>query len=266
MITSRNHPQIRKCRKLLTRKGRDESNCFLVEGIRPIASLFECDAHVELLIAAPDLLSSQVGWNLVAQHRTGGGECLTVSADVFGSLSVRDNPQGLAAVAKSDIKALDDLDTARNTVWVVLIDPQDPGNLGTITRSCDAVGAGGIILVGNAVDPYHPKAIRSSLGALFSRPVVKSDLDDVLNWAQRNNMVLLGTSDKSNLDFREWKIDSAVSTVLIMGSERQGIPDDVLRKLTSVVRIPMLGMCDSLNLAVATSIMLYEVTRQRSAT
>ncbi len=257
MITSRNHPQIRAFRRLLARKGRQDSGSFIAEGIRQVTTLIESSYVVETLIVAPDLLASATAWDVVARHRSGGGTCLMVSADVFASISVRENPQGLAAVASSGIRRLDEVDASTRRLWVALIDPQDPGNVGTIARTCDAVGAAGIILIGNAVDPYHPRSIRASVGAVFTQEIVTCSGGDLVAWSRANELPLVGTSDTADLDYRQ--LPSTREMVLVMGSERQGIPDAMRTHLDSVVRIPMSGSCDSLNLAVATSVILYEI-------
>lgn len=266
MITSRNNPQIRDIRKLLTRKGRQASGTFIAEGIRQVTALVSSRHDIQMLVVAPDLLTSRVAWDLVGQHRARGGECLQVSQDVFRCLSIRDNPQGLACVGYARIGTLRKLGDPGRSLWVALIDPQDPGNLGTIVRTCDAVGASGMIIVGGGVDPYHPTAIRASAGAIFTCDIVRANFAELHAWSRESNFELVGTSDTAEFDYRMPSTAEANGTILVMGSERQGMPDEMKQNVDRMIRVPMVGICDSLNLAVATSVILYELARQRLST
>ena len=159
----------------------------------------------------------------------------------------------MAAVVKQDWTTLSEI-SRKSGVWVALYEIADPGNLGTILRTCDGVGANGIILIGNCTDPFDPTAVRASMGALFSKILVKTGIEEFSNWIISNAKVLIGTSDHANVDYRTIKYTS--DSILLMGSERQGIPPELEKICKNIVSIPMAGSCDSLNLAVATSILL----------
>jgi TrmH family RNA methyltransferase len=236
---------------------------FLAEGIRQVTALLSSEYETETLFIAPDLLTSASAWEIVADYRTRGGECLNLSREVFASISTRDHPQGMNCVARSRIEDLSQVRPAHGSTWVALMTPQDPGNVGTILRTCDAVGASGIILLDGGVDPYHPTAIRAATGATFSQSIAAASTGEFVEWAKSHGMRLIGTSDAAESDYRDHSQFDDSPRAVVMGSERQGIPESVVPRLDRLVRIPMVGMCDSLNLAVATSIILYELTGSR---
>jgi TrmH family RNA methyltransferase len=156
---------------------------------------------------------------------------------------------------------LDEVEPEAGLCWVALDAVQDPGNLGTILRTADAVGAAGIILVGQTTDPYDPGALRASMGSIFSQRLVRADFDQLLSWKDAHDCFLVGTSDAADSEYRDALYDSRL--ILLMGSERQGLSREQQARCDLVVRIPMAGRSDSLNLAVATGVMLYEIFHQR---
>ena len=157
--------------------------------------------------------------------------------------------------------SLEEIQPGAGDLWVALDEVADPGNLGTILRTHDAVGGKGVILLGHATDPYDPSAARASMGALFSQCLVRASFEEFSAWKQKLNIPLIGTSDSAQIDYQ--KIHYPASMVLLMGSERQGLDEAHIRLCDSMVRIPMVGTSDSLNLAVATAVVLYEIFNQR---
>jgi len=288
MITSRSNKRIVSIRKLRARKERELAGLFFLEGIRIVGEAVQLGAEVETLVVAPDLLRSEFGWELVEGQRRRGVACLEVSGDVFESLSVKERPQGLGAVVRQGWTTLDqaaqggaarpgvgprdcgagDADGPETgsaaspaPLWVALSEVADPGNLGTILRTCDAVGAAGIILVGDTTDPYDPACVRASMGAVFSQRLVRTCLGELAAWAERNSYTVVGTSAEGARHYREAPYGRR--TVLFMGSERQGLSGDERAICHVTVRIPMVGRADSLNLAVATAVILYEIFNRR---
>jgi TrmH family RNA methyltransferase len=251
---------LRACRRLHSRKERRKTGLFLVEGIRPVRAALESPNHVELVLFAPDLLHGH-GEEVVDLARARGIPCTAVSAREFASLSSRDNPRGIACVGRQRWVDLDELTTIGGPV-VALYAPQDPGNLGTILRTCDATGCGEVILIGDAVDPWHPAALRAAMGATFGLSLAACDVPAFVEWAGGQRLPVVGTSDQAGTDYATHRFESGF--VLLMGSERQGLPPALEEIATAMVRIPMAGSVDSLNLAIATALVLYEARNQRA--
>lgn len=258
MITSRSNAKIKLVRALRQRKYRDASGLFLVEGIRHVGEAVEAGAQIEAIYYAPELLTSQFAQDLIDRQAAHGLPCYAVAADVFDSLVEKENPQGILAVVQQGRRSLSELGP-RNFPWgVAVVEPQDPGNVGTILRTIDAVGASGLILLENSVDPYHASAVRASLGALFWHPVVRASFAEFARWARGNGYHVYGTSAHAEQDYREVGMYRR-PLILLMGSEREGLSDEQAAICEQLVRLPMKGKVTSLNLAVATGVMLYEV-------
>ncbi len=271
MITSLANERVKQIRKLYERKTRQESGLFLAEGLRIVAEAADEGAAIETLIVAPELLKNEFGQHFVADQQAKGLPVLEVSADVFRRISLKEGPQGLAAVVRQKWTALQDAcvqescinegETWRSGTWVALDSVADPGNLGTILRTHDAVGGRGVILLDQSTDPYDPSAARASMGALFSQQLVRASFAEFADWKRQTGVPLVGTSDKAEADYHAYRYPNPL--VVLMGSERQGLKEQHLRLCDAVVSIPMQGKSDSLNLAVATAVVLYEIFNQR---
>ena len=209
----------------------------------------------------PELLRTATARAAAEKLSAGGVPTVETSRDVYETLSEKENPQGIGIVAKRRLTNLTDIDVSRGLCRVALLRPQDPGNVGTIIRTCDAVGSPGIILVDSAVDPYDPRSVRASMGSIFNTEVSWVTAGDFTEWSRRTGCHIVGTSDDAPTDFRSLTYRRPL--VLLMGSEREGLFGHDLA--TDMVSIPMRGKADSLNLAVATGIVLYEVSRQLTA-
>ncbi len=257
MITSVNNGTIKRIRSLRQRRERANQGRFFVEGIRIVAEAVQTSADIDRLVVAPDLLTSEFAQQLV---RGAGVPCVQVSSQVFGSLSGKDGPQGLAAVIRQRWEPLHELEPRAGELWVALDAPQDPGNLGTIMRTADAVGATGLILIGNSADPFDPGSVRASMGSLFSLRLVQTDIPSFLHWSAERRVPIVGTAGGAAAHYRQ--VAYRLPLVLLSGSERQGLAEDLMLACQSLVSIPMVGRSDSLNLAVATSIVLYEIYEQ----
>ncbi|ACL25650.1 TrmH family RNA methyltransferase [Chloroflexus aggregans] len=258
LITSLTNPTIKMLRALRQRKARDEQGRYLIEGIRLVGEAIQCGAPLEMIIVAPDLLTSSFAHELVEHYIAGGGRVLTVSAEVLGSLASKEHPQGIIGVGRARYTPLADLVAGVNG-WVALVDVADPGNLGTILRTADGAGFSGVILIGSTVDPFDPAAVRASMGALFSQQIARAGWDELLAWRQARSLPVIGSSDRGTVDYRTATYPRPL--ILVLGSERQGLSDEQLAACDTVVRIPMRGRSDSLNLAVAAGILMYEITR-----
>lgn len=256
--TSRNNPKIKLIRTLRQRKTRQETGLFLVEGIRHVGEAVAANALVEILCYAPDLLDSDFACQLVEQQRAVGVTCLAVDPEIFTSLTDKENPQSLLAVVRKRLQPIWDIDPANFPWGVALVAPQDPGNIGTILRTIDAVGASGLILLDNSADPYHPGAVRASMGAIFWHPVIQVSFVEFISWVDRHAYHLYGTSAHGSLDYLQ--VDRYHRPmVLLLGSEREGLTTEQAAHCQYLIRMPMSGRTTSLNLAVAAGVMLYTI-------
>lgn len=257
-FSSKSNPKLKQIRLLRQRKARDENGLFLVEGIRHVGDAVQSQAVIEILCYAPDLLDSPFALQLVQQLEAQGVPCLAVSSETFAGLADKENPQGILAVVRQPKFALKNLGS-HNFPWAVaLVAPQDPGNIGTIMRTIDAVGASGLLLLENSADPYHPSAVRASMGALFWYPLVRTSFAFFLGWARQQDYRIYGTSARGGQDYRQAGLFQQ-PCVLLMGSERQGLTAEQAAACDLLLRMPMRGKVTSLNLAVATGVMLYRM-------
>ena len=261
MITSSANSTIKQVRKLRERKERSASGLFYIEGLRIVIEAARQNAPIQTLLYSPELLTSEGGLQEIHELQRRGIETLEVSAGVFRSLALKDDPQGIAAVVAQTWQPIESISAKEGDLWVALEEVADPGNLGTILRTCDGAGACGVILLDHSTDPYDPIAMRASMGAIFTQKLVKSNLDQFTLWVRNRNIPIIGTSGAARDDYHAFKYPDPF--VLLMGSERQGLSEKALALCGTVVRIPMVGRNDSLNLAVATAVMLYEVYNYR---
>jgi TrmH family RNA methyltransferase len=185
---------------------------------------------------------------------------IQVSAEVYEKIAHKEGPQGIGAVIQQDWRALDDLQVDPDNLWIALDAVADPGNLGTIMRTAEAVGAEGIILLGNSTDPYDPTAVKASMGALFSLTLTQTHWDAFREWKRAKGISMVGTSDHAQADYQAVQYNRP--SVLLMGSERHGLSAEMEAACDHMVRIPMEGRGDSLNLAVAAAVVLYEIYNQ----
>ena len=270
-ISSSRNPRIKAIRALSQRKKRQETGLFFAEGIRLAGEAVQAGADIETLVVAPELLRSDFGRDTVRRAEQDGVEILHVSADVFQTLSMKDGPQGLGVVVRQRWTPLDEVGPGRDGAtpndslgWVVLEEVGSPGNLGSILRTCDAVGAAGVILLGDTADPHDPEAVRGSMGAVFSKQVVRTSLEELVRWKRQFKVQMIGTSDTAPVEYR--KIDYTPPVLLCLGGEQHGLSEELVEVCDTVVRIPMAGRADSLNLAVAAGVMLYEVSHRKRGT
>ena len=264
LITSTANTRIKKIRALRMRKERDETGLAFVEGIRAVVEAVEVEAPIDVILVCPALLRSQVGWDAVNIARSREIEVIETDEPVFRTLSRREGPQGIAAVVRQEWERLERIEPDLGETWVALEEAADAGNIGTVIRSCDATGAEGVILLDNTADPYDPVAMRASTGAVFTRRLVRTNFAQFVEWAHLHDVTIVGTAGEAADDYRT--ADYGQRTVLLMGSERAGLPEDHQAACDRVVSIPMMGRADSLNLAVATALVLYEVLHHRTRT
>ena len=256
LITSHSNPKVKQARALRQRKQREATGLFLVEGLFHIGEALAAHAEIDAIFYAPDLLDGDFARQLIDRVLAEGLTCYETTADVFASLAEKENPQGVIAVVRQQHLTLADL-TPQNFPWgVALVAPQDPGNVGTILRTIDAVGASGLILLDSGVDVYHPTAVRASLGSIFWYPIVSASFTEWSQWARQQGYYIYGTSAKGSVAYQEVEA-YAQPLMLLLGSEREGLSHEQAAVCDRLVRLPMRGHVSSLNLAVAAGVMLY---------
>jgi TrmH family RNA methyltransferase len=261
MITSTSNPAIKSIHKLRERKERQTTGLYYLEGIRIVAEALLQNIPLKKILIAPDLLTSDFALQLVNDAKIKQMEVVEVSAGVFNYLSPKEGPQGIAAVAEQVWQSLDNVRLKQGDLWVALREVADPGNLGTILRTADATGCRGVILVDHCTDPYDLSAIRASMGALFSLQLIRCNFNEFQGWVEKCDYSVVGTSDHAEMDYHSMEYPDPM--ILMVGSEREGLTDEFFSVCEGSVKIPMAGKSDSLNLAVATGVVLYEIFNQR---
>lgn len=262
-LTRPSNPKIKLARALRQRKARDESGLFLVEGIRPVGEAVEAGAALEFLCYAPESLSSEYAQTLIVQTASRGIPCLALADEVFATLAEKEHPQGILAVAQQPRAQLAAL-TRETFPWgVALVAAQDPGNIGSILRTVDAVGANGLLLLEPSADPYHPTAVRASMGTLFWLPVVSASFNEFALWAKNGGYHVYGTSAHGKVATEEIAAYTP-PMVLLLGSERAGLSPEQAAVCDVMLRLPMRGRATSLNLAVAAGVMLYAMLQRQT--
>jgi TrmH family RNA methyltransferase len=250
LITSRANPLIRQVRALRESKARKAAGLFLVEGIHPVGEAIAAGWDITAIIYAPESLRSGYALDVVAGF---SGRKERVAASVFRAISEKDNPQGIMAVVRRPSRKLVSLEAGGRAV--ALESPQDPGNVGTVLRTMDAVEGDTLFLLGGGVDPYHPAVVRASMGALFWIPVYTASFAEFLKWKRAHACQLIGTSAHGGTNSRGFA--PTAPWVLLLGSEQKGLSEETKAQCDIVLTLPMRGRASSLNLAVAAGILLY---------
>ena len=261
-ITAFSNPRVKSAQLLRDKRHRRESGRFLAEGLRVLTEAREAGRLPAELFYAAASATHPLVQRLVADVEAAGGVAIETTPAILSKLSGKDNPQAVVGVFEAWTIPLEALDRTSSGIWLVAERLRDPGNLGTILRTGDAVGAGALILIGECVDPFSVEAVRASMGALFTVPVARAEWADFLAWLRAGAGQLVGLSLDTEMDYRAALYERP--TFLLTGNEAQGMPDDYAVACDLLVKIPMLGKADSLNAAVATAVMAYEALgRQR---
>lgn len=250
-------------RALRQKKTRQETGNFLVEGIHLVGEAAQAGMEIGSILYAPELLRSDFALGLIDELAEVGVPCYPTDADVFKSAAGKENPQGLMAVVSQFDRKLTEL-TPQNFNWgAALISPQDPGNIGTILRTIDAVGADGLVLIDESADPYHPSCVRASMGSMFWLSITSTSFSDFSYWVADMGYTVYGSSAHGDSEYTE--IDNYRSPcVLLMGSERAGMSPQHEKICETVLRIPLRGRASSLNLGVAAGVLLFSMMAKQS--
>lgn len=256
-VTSLSNPTVKAVRALHLRKERDETGLFVAEGLKNVTEGVELGHAPQILMYGRDadhpLLKKAIQATLAAR-----GEVIEVTQDILAKVSRRDNPQAVVGVFRQTFRALSEIDPKSAPCWVALHRVRDPGNLGAIVRTADAAGCGGVILVGECCDPFAVEAVRATMGSIFAVPLSRATEAEFAAWRERWPGSVVGTLLSASVDHRT--ADYRAPSLILMGNEQQGLPPDMAALCDVAVKIPMRGRADSLNLSVATGIMIYAAT------
>jgi TrmH family RNA methyltransferase len=257
-ITSLTNPTVKAVRALHMRKEREETGLFLAEGLKIVTEAVEHGRAPKTLLFGPDAGNHPVLNRVIAATAAAGGEVIEVTRDILEKIARRDNPQAVLGVFEQIFTPLGDLDPSSAKAFVALEAVRDPGNLGTIVRTADAAGCGAVILVGECCDPYSVEAVRATMGSIFATPIVKATVAEFLAWRETWPGSVVGTLLTAEVDHRGAAY--VAPTLIVMGNEQQGLTPAMAAACDVNVKIPMRGRADSLNLSVATGIMIYAAT------
>ena len=262
-ITSLQNPQIKDAVKLQHRKTRDDSGTFLIEGYRELSRAVSAGVCILKLFICPSFFLGENEGALIDQIEHCGGQVIKCNPSVFEKLSYRDRPDGLIAIAVQMDITLTILEEkmGKNPLLIIAESIEKPGNLGTIMRSADGVGADGVIVCDRCTDIYNPNVVRASVGTLFTLPVVEASGKETVEWVKKHNIQIVATSPHAKIDYTEASLRGPVA--IVVGTEQLGLSESWMQLADVSVSIPMKGVADSLNVSTATTLMLYEVLRQR---
>lgn len=259
-ITGYSNPLVKRVRSLRDKKHRKREGLFLAEGLRIMTEARDAGALPEMLFYTTEAAPHPLGRALMDAVDAAGGDVISTSADILSKISGKDNAQTLVGVYADRLTPLEALDRSAADIWMVAQSLRDPGNLGTLLRTGDAVGAGGLILIDDCVDPFSVEAVRASMGALFTQAIVQCRWEEFTGWLRTGPGTLIGTSLNTDQDYQQ--PDYSSPAFLLIGNEARGLPADYEAACDTLVKIPMLGKADSLNAAVAAAVMAYEVRNQ----
>jgi TrmH family RNA methyltransferase len=256
-VTSLTNPTVKAVRALHLRKARDETGLFVAEGLKTVTEGVEL-GHAPRILMYGDGADHPLLMKAIQATLDAGGEVIEVTQEILAKVSRRDNPQAVVGVFAQVFRPLDEIAPTAAPCFVALHRVRDPGNLGTIVRTADAAGCGGVILVGECCDPYSVEAVRATMGSIFAAPLTRASEAEFAAWRERWPGSVVGTLLSATVDYRA--ADYRAPALVLMGNEQQGLPPEMAGLCDVAVKIPMRGRADSLNLSVATGIMIYAAT------
>jgi TrmH family RNA methyltransferase len=266
-LTSVQNPQIKQLVRLRDRADREKTDQFLIEGYRELLRATDAHFPITTLYFCPELFLGSNEQTLIERLRKSGTQIVSCSEGVFRKISYRDRPDGLLGVAPQRHLSLADFDhilaKKKNPFLVVAEAIEKPGNLGTILRSSDAVGLDGLIVCDRCTDIHNPNVVRASVGTLFTVPVAETEGKETLDWLKKKGILVVAATPSAEKEFTD--VDLTVPIAIAVGTEQLGLSKLWMEQAEIQVRIPMLGVADSLNVAMATTLLLYEALRQRQA-
>lgn len=264
-ISSLQNPKVKLVVKLRDRRDREKTGLFLIEGYRELLRATQGNHPIETLMICPELFLGTNELSLIDSIRNQGACVLSCSKQVFQKMSYRDRPDGLIAIAPQSHLSLKDLEKqlidTPSPFLVVAEAIEKPGNLGTILRSSDAVNLDALIVCDRCTDIHNPNVVRASVGALFTVPIIEGESLETIDWLKRQNIKVLAATPSASAEYTE--VDMTQPLAIAVGTEQLGLSDVWMDQADIQVRIPMCGIADSLNVATATTLLMYEALRQR---
>ncbi len=263
-IESFSNETVKRVRALHDKRARREAGLFLAEGLRVCAEAADAERWPRVLLVAEDAADHPLAARLIAGVEAAGSDAAITTRAILAKVAGKDNAAGMVGAYAIPPTPLAAIDRNAASMWVVCEGLKDPGNLGTILRTCDATGAGGVILLDQSCDPFSVEAVRASMGAVFTCALAQAGGAEFFDWLRGGPGMLAGTFlGPGTVDYQAVRYEAP--TFVFMGNEQSGLPTDYAAKCDVLVRIPMAGKADSLNVAVATGVLLYEVVNQRRA-
>ena len=248
---------VKLLRSLRDKKGRRAEGLFLAEGLRILTEARDSGRLPEVVAFSAEGARHPLAAEIIAATEAAGGEAIETSADILAKMSGKDNPQMLLGAYRVPDASLDLIERAAAPLWIVVQALRDPGNIGTILRTGDAVGAGGLILIDDCADPFSVEAVRASMGAVFTQAIATARWPEFLAWLRSGEGQLVGTSLKATHDYLDAKYEQPC--FLLIGNEQQGLPANYDAECDLLVKIPMAGRADSLNAAMASAVMAFAI-------
>ncbi|KIQ04606.1 RNA methyltransferase [Agrobacterium tumefaciens] len=259
-VTSLSNPIIKDIKNLTQKKGREETGTFMAEGLKLVIDALELGWTIRTLVYAKNAKGKALVEQVATKTVASGGLVLEVTEKILSSITRRDNPQMVVGIFDQKWTNLRDIQPESGQTYIALDRVRDPGNLGTIIRTADAAGASGVILIGDCTDPFSLETVRATMGSVFAISVAHATVDEFLSWKKSAGVSVVATHLAGSVDYRT--IDyKKKPTVLLMGNEQGGLPPELASKADQLARIPQQGRADSLNLAIATGVMLFEARR-----
>jgi len=256
-ITGFSNETVKRLRALRDKKTRKSEGLFLAEGLRILAEARDCGRLPEIIAYAPSGGVHPLAAEIVAEAEAAGADVIETTPDILSKMSGKDNPQAILGAFRQPDTSLATLERDASPLWLVAQSLRDPGNIGTILRTGDATGAGGLILLDDCADPFSVEAVRASMGAIFTQAVAAARWEEFIGWLRGGPGQLVGTSLNTDHDYLEPAYDRPC--FLLVGNESQGLPRAYEEACDLLVKMPMLGKADSLNAAVATAVMAFHI-------
>jgi TrmH family RNA methyltransferase len=256
-VTAFSNATVKLLRSLRDKKARRTEGLFLAEGLRILTEARDSGRLPEIVAFSAEGAKHPLATEIISATEAAGGDAIETTPDILSKMSGKDNPQMLLGAYRQPETSLAHVDRAAAPLWIVAQALRDPGNIGTILRTGDAVGAGGLILIDDCADPFSVEAVRASMGALFTQAIATARWPEFLAWLRNGDGQLVGTSLKATSDYLE--AEYRQPCFLLIGNEQQGLPAEYEAKCDLLVKIPMAGRADSLNAAIAAAVMAFAI-------
>jgi TrmH family RNA methyltransferase len=256
-VTAFSNATVKLLRSLRDKKARRSEGLFLAEGLRILTEARDSGRLPEIIAFSADGAKHPLAAEIIAATEAAGGDAIETSPDILSKMSGKENPQMLLGAYRQPETRLEAIDRSKSPLWIVAQALRDPGNIGTILRTGDAVGAGGLILIDDSADPYSVEAVRASMGAIFTQAVATVRWSEFVPWLRGDEGQLVGTSLKATRDYLD--AEYRQPCFLLIGNEQQGLPAEYEAECDLLVKIPMAGRADSLNAAMAMAVMAFAI-------